>query len=178
MDYNTIDEIYSANDQVRDRLLKTIASISDAELKALPEDEKWSIEQIFEHVAMVDEGMAKICRKLLTEAEKDNLKSSVVAISDVFRTYADGVAEMKLEAPERVQPTGQQSVEGSKEKLDASQALFDSLRPQFHEFDGVNLKFPHPYFGPLSAQDWLVLAGKHAHRHTRQIEKLAEKIRR
>ena len=178
MEYTTIDEIYSDNDQIRDRLLKMIDSIADSELRARPNDEKWCIEQIFEHIAMVDEGMAKICRKLLSEAEKSDLKSSGVTISDVFKTYTDGVGEIKLEAPERVQPTGQQNVAGSKEKLNESQALFEVLRPRFHEFDGVGLKFPHPYFGPLSAQDWLVLVGKHADRHTRQIEKLAEKIRR
>src|SRR5260221_3579432 len=149
MEYKSIDEIYSANARICDRLIETVSRISDEELKACPEGEKWSVEQIFEHVSIVDEGMARICRKLLTEAEKSSLKSSEIVISDVFKTYTDSVDEMKLEAPETVWPTGQQSVEGSKEKLGESRAMFASLRPLFDEFDDVSLKLPHPYFGPL-----------------------------
>ena len=178
MEFQNIDQIYLANAQVRDRFGETIGQINAGQVKILPDGEKWSIEQIVEHVSIVDEGMAKICRKLLGEAQKSGLKATgEIQISDVFRAYTENVDEMKLEAPERVHPTGQVSIDDSRRKLSESHAIFESLLAVFGEFDSTNLKFPHPYFGPLSAQDWLVLAGEHMHRHTKQIEKILEKIR-
>jgi hypothetical protein len=178
MDYKTIDKIYAANDRYRNYLLETIDTLTAEEVKAFPLDEKWSIEQILEHISIVEEGMSKICRKLLTGARDEGLKSEgAVSISDSFRAYAENIDDIKLEAPERVQPTGMQSVADSKKKIVENQAWFENLRPIFQKFDGTKAKFPHPYFGPLSAQDWLVLAGEHTRRHTRQIEKLVAKIR-
>src|SRR5260221_14029523 len=112
MEYKSIDEIYSANARICDRLIETVSRISDEELKACPEGEKWSVEQIFEHVSIVDEGMARICRKLLTEAEKSSLKSSEMVVLDVFKNYTDRVDEMKIEGDERVWANGQESVGG------------------------------------------------------------------
>ena len=178
MNYRTIDEIYAANTQIRTLFAVTVSSIFPAELDALPQDEKWSIKEIVEHVSIVDEGMGKICRKLLSEAQRNDMRSTgEVIISDVFRAYADNVGGMKLEAPERVWPTGELSVEESQRKIDENQIMFESLRTLFLEFDGISSKFLHPYFGPLSAQDWLVLSGEHIRRHTNQIQELVEKIR-
>ncbi|MGH9820808.1 MAG: DinB family protein [Pyrinomonadaceae bacterium] len=178
MHYQNIDEIYSANDRFRSDLAQAVTGLAAEELKALPSGEKWSLEQIVEHVAIVDDGMARICRKLLAEAEEKGLKSSgEILVSDVFRSYTENTDGVRLEAPERVQPSGELSVRDSQAKMIESKKLFETLRPLFGEFDGTMPKFPHPYFGPLSAQEWLVLAGEHMHRHSGQIEKLIEKIR-
>lgn len=177
MEIKTIDDIYTANDRVRARFAETIDGVSETELKARPEDEKWSIEQIVEHVSLVEEGMSKICRKLLGEAQKADLKGNgEVRISDML-WRAGSFDGMKLEAPERVRPTGLVSVDESRTKMEESRLLIESLRPIFAEFDGTGPKFPHPYFGPMSAQEWLVLSGEHTRRHTAQIENLIAKIR-
>jgi hypothetical protein len=100
-----------------------------------------------------------------------------IKISDVFRDYTEKVDEIKLEAPERVWPTGKQTIEDSQKKIAESQSVLETLRSLFDEVDSTTLKFPHPYFGPLSAQEWLVLTGEHMLRHTKQIQKLLDKIR-
>lgn len=178
MQYQDIDEIYSANERFRGELTDTIKDLSTNDLNARPDGEKWSLEQIVEHIAIVDDRMSKVCRKLLAQAEQEGLKSSgQILISDVFRSYTDSVDDIKLEAPEHVQPTGELSVQESQLKMTGSKTVFETLRPLFSEFDGTTPKFPHPYFGPLSAQEWLVLAGEHIRRHTSQIKILVEKIR-
>ncbi|MEP7074886.1 MAG: DinB family protein [Acidobacteriota bacterium] len=177
MDYKSIDEIYAANLCFRETLGETMGVITPDEAKARPADVKWSIEQIVEHVSIVDEGMSRICAKLLGEAQKASLKGGEVAISEVFRNYTQNGEEIKLEAPERVVPTGERSVDDSLTKLNENLVAYENLRPLFLEFDGINPKFPHPFFGPLSAQDWLVMSGEHMKRHTRQIEKILNKIR-
>jgi len=86
------------------------------------------------------------------------------------------VAGLKVEAPERVQPTGEATVAQSLAKMDETSKTFDSLRSDLEEFDLSHHKFPHPFFGDITAAEWLVLAGGHEARHTKQIEKLKEKL--
>ena len=176
MDYQSIDQIYEANGCIRESFLRTLDSLTEDEITGRPEGEKWSIEQIAEHVSIVEEGMSKICRKLLNEAKDSGLKTDGISISDKFREYVENLETMKFEAPERVQPTRGQHLADSRSKISDNDAWFET-RPLFKEFDGTQAKFPHPYFGPLSAQEWLVLAGEHMRRHTGQIQKIVEKIR-
>src|SRR5215813_5562396 len=105
MNYQSIDEIYSANERIREDFLRTLDSLTEDEITGRPEGEKWSIEQIAEHVSIVEEGMSKICRKLLNEAKDSGLRADGISISDKFREYAENLESIKLEAPERVQPT-------------------------------------------------------------------------
>ena len=50
------------------------------------------------------------------------------------------------------------------------------IQPLFEAYDGDTVKFPHPFLGELSAIEWLVMKGGHEARHTRQIERILEKL--
>lgn len=152
MDYQTIDEIYAANGRVKDELRETLAALNADEVKTVPEGEKWSIEQIVEHISMVEEGTARICRKLLTKARAEDADGTAeVVISEHFKGKAVEIAGLKVEAPEIVQPTGTRSVEDSLAKTAETQAIFEEIRPLFKLFDGTERKFRHPFFGAISA---------------------------
>jgi hypothetical protein len=75
-----------------------------------------------------------------------------------------------------VWPADSPSISDSIERLDAAARFFDDLRPKFESVDGTAPGFPHPYFGDLSAQEWLVLAGGHEARHLAQIRRLAAEL--
>ncbi|MEO7659943.1 MAG: hypothetical protein ABIV48_10045, partial [Pyrinomonadaceae bacterium] len=69
MRYETIADIYSANQKMREGLFETLREISPERASILPEGEKWSIQQVVEHVSMVDSGVSRICAKLLAAAK-------------------------------------------------------------------------------------------------------------
>ena len=177
MNYTSIDEAYSANQAIRDKFKAAVSAFSEDQINALPEGEKWTIRQIVEHVSMVSEGVIHICGKLLSKAESDNrLSNGKFTVSNSFVEKGVEIVDVKLEAPERVHPVAGATIDESFAKLDAAREMADELRERFEKFDGTQAKFPHPYFGDLSAQEWLVLHGAHEARHLRQIRKLAEKI--
>ena len=149
MEYKSIDEIYSANTRFREEFFDAIDSLNENDIAVVPDGEKWSIGQVAEHVSMVDEGMSKICRRLLNEARESGLKAGGVTISPVFRDYTENPETVKLEAPERVQPTGGKTIAESRTKIEGNQVWFEEIRPLFAEFDGTQLKFPHPLFGQI-----------------------------
>lgn len=177
MEYKTIEEIYTANEAIRKKFKDTVASLTDDQIAALPEGEKWSIAQIVEHVSMVDEGMMRICAKLLGKAEAAGMESDgTAAFSNNFLEKGPEIARIKIEAPDFVRPVSGRSIKESLEKLDESQDKFNELRTAFETFNGSEFKFPHPFFGDISAQEWLAIGGGHEARHLRQIKNLLEKI--
>ena len=177
MNYTSIDEAYSANQAIREKFKAAVSAFSEDQLNTLPEGEKWTARQIVEHVSMVSEGVIRICEKLLSKAESVGRASNgKFLISNSFVEKGAEIVDVRLEAPERVHPVAGASIEESFAKLDLAREMVETLREKFEKFDGTEAKFPHPYFGDLSAHEWLVLSGAHEARHLRQIRKLVEKI--
>ena len=177
MEYKTVEDVYSANAAIREKFKVSVASLSESQLSARPEAEGWSIAQIVEHVAIVNEGALRICSRLLGKAEaagKSNDGS--VTVSDEFIAAGSSVAGKKLEAPEIVRPINNVPIIDSIAKLDDLQGRFAEMKEKFITVDGTEAKFPHPYFGDLSAQEWLVLSGAHEVRHLKQIRRVIESI--
>lgn len=178
MKYGSIADIYAENERVRARLNEILGELSDEGAAALPEGEKWSIAMIVEHVSLVDEGISKICGKLISKAKNDDAKASgSVNLSPQFFGKSAEIATMKLEAPEFVQPGGKKTIAESMEKMAENRQRLVDIKPLFEAYDGDIRKFPHPFFGDLSAVEWLVLIGGHEARHIKQIEIIIERMK-
>jgi DinB superfamily len=178
MNFNTISDIYDTNALAREHLRTLLSGISDAESVVRPDGEKWSIADVVEHVSLVETAIGRICAMLLAKAEADGRTGdNAVKISDNFIGKSDEIARVKVEAPERVHPTGEKTMAESMATIDDNQRLLDEMRPLFDSLDGNEYKFPHPFFGDISAIEWLALVGGHKQRHAKQIEKILGKIR-
>src|SRR5688572_25716150 len=155
MKYETIEAIYEGNLKVRARLRDLVASLSDEVASRRIDGEKWTIAQIVEHVSIVDESTIKICAKLLKKAQEAGHTSDGKAlISDGFLEKGSEIAKIKAEAPAFVQPTGGKTISESLARLDENSARLEELRSVFETIGGSEFKFPHPFFGEISAQEW------------------------
>lgn len=178
MKLKTIEEVYNANDHVRGKLIATVSRLSVEQVTAVPNGDGWPVQKIVEHISIVDEGIIRICAKLLSKAEAEGLTSSGDAVvSDEFRQQWGDIANIKLQAPDFVQPTGERTIAESLEKLTEHDQRLNEMRERFEMIDGTRHKFPHPFFGDLSAHEWLVLRGGHEMRHLRQIERLISELK-
>lgn len=176
MNNQTIGDIYAANDNIHQQLIETVTNLSDRQAKFLPENEKWTIAQIVEHIAIVKDGMTKISGKLLSQAQNAGEKSNgAISLSESFKQKAAEIKNLKLEAPEQIQPTGQQSIAQSLAKIEETRRSLEDLHPLFETVECSDAKFPHPFMGELTAHEWLILIGGHETRHLQQIKKLLEK---
>lgn len=176
MEYQTISDIYQANAAIRNDLIGFVTKLTDEQTSTPADGEKWSIAEIVEHVSIVDGGMYRICGKLLRKSEADGkLSDGSIDLSN-FLAKAAEAGSAKLEAPDMVRPTGEKSIAESLAVLEQNQQAFRELLPMFEKFDGNANKFPHPYFGDLSAVEWLVLAGGHEARHLGQIQRILQKM--
>ncbi len=178
MNYESIADIYSANAKARENLYATLEGISESEATTQPDGEKWSIGHVVEHISMVETGVSMICSRMVEAAKADGKTSDgSFSLSEKFRENLSQLATARVEAPERVEPTGEVAIQDSLTKLTAATATLETLRSDLESTDVTGHTFPHPYFGPLTATEWLVIAGLHERRHTGQIESLLTKIR-
>ena len=177
MDSRPIDEVYERNFAVGERLRSLISELDPGKMDQVPEDGKWTITNIVEHVSIVEENMIKICSKLLGKAESaSELGNGSIETSEVFGQKALEIATMKLEAPKFVQPSCQKTIDDSMSKLEENWQKLTQLKGSFEKFDSRGHRFPHPFLGNLSAGEWLTLIGGHKLRHIKQIENLAAKL--
>ncbi|MDQ3635983.1 MAG: DinB family protein [Acidobacteriota bacterium] len=173
MKYETIAEVYEANDRIQEKLKSIVGNLTEEQADFLPVDGKWTVAQIVEHLSKVEDGMTKIFAKLLKQAQAEGKTSDgTVKLSGAFLEGIAKIAEQKLEALEIVHPEGKQTIAESLAAMKKNRQKLEELRPLFETVEGTGFTFPHPAFGEINAHDWLALIGGHTFRHIRQIEKI------
>lgn len=176
MSHQTIKDIYATNEKIREKTKQIVAGLSDEQTAFLPDGEKWTIAHIVEHIAIVQDGMSKISAKLLKEAQNAGKTSDGAALlSENYKQKASEARRLKFEAPDRVRPTGNQTIAESLKKMEETQRALEELQPLFESVECSDFKFPHPFMGDLTAHEWLALVGGHEARHLSQIENILKK---
>jgi uncharacterized damage-inducible protein DinB len=172
-----INDIYESNDKIHAKLTETVSNLTDEQANRLPDGEKWTIANLVEHIAIVQDGIARISGKLLSQAQSAGKKSDgSLILSENFAQKAEEAKKRKFEAPDRVHPTGTQTIAESLGKMREARQNLENLRPLFESVECSDAKFPHPFMGDLTAHEWLALVGGHEARHLQQIENLLEKV--
>ena len=173
----TIGDVYENNDKIHAKTKEMVSVLSDEQGAKLPEGEKWTMAHLIEHIAIVQDGMMKISAKLLNEAKTADVKSNgETNITDNFKQKAAAAQQVKLEAPERVAPSGKMTIAEALAKMTETRRSLEDLRPLFETVECSDFKFPHPFMGDLNAYEWLTLIGGHEARHQKQIAGILEKI--
>ena len=178
MRYENIADIFSANEKIRERLMMVLGGTTDEERTARPDGEKWNIRQVVEHLSIVENGTMRICQKLLTGAKADGKQGDgSVSLNPTFGERSTQIAGMRVEAPDRVQPSGDQTIDESIEKLKEYREAIVAFRDDLESYDLSSHRFPHPFMGDLTAAEWLIVVGGHEARHTKQIERILSALR-
>jgi uncharacterized damage-inducible protein DinB len=179
MNYQTIAEIYQANKAIREKLRAMLSTLTPEQLDFRIDKNSWTITEIVEHMAIVEDGMTNIASSLLQKSTAEKIENDGSAnISAGFLERAAVISDRKNRkavAPERVVPTGRYSVAQSLTKMEENGKLLTHLRKSFETVNTQKAKFPHPFLGDLTATEWLALIGGHELRHIDQIEEILSK---
>lgn len=175
MIYKNVAEIYQSLDKTRAKLIETIETVSAQKGAARENEAGWSVAEIVEHIGIVESGIIRVIEKLLREVETDGEKSDGNFASPLSLVkHAEAAKGQKFQAPERIQPHGNQTIEESLAKLSESKSTLRALQPRIEAVDATNTAFPHPAFGNLNLYEWLAFLGLHEARHLQQIKRILE----
>jgi hypothetical protein len=193
--YQSITDIYAANDTVRRELAARVENLSEAQQTFRPAEGAWSIAEIIDHLSITEQNMVQLIGMLLKKGEGVAATAATATPGDgddgsdggdgaqtaatahVFQPFSldDFIAQVedvKLTAPERVRPGGNVSLADALVNLGRTRADIDAMRPRLESADLGAATYPHPAFGEFNSAQWLAFIGLHERRHLRQIEKL------
>ncbi|HEX8456198.1 MAG TPA: DinB family protein [Pyrinomonadaceae bacterium] len=190
MTYQSIADIYAANERVRRKLTERVENLSEAQQRFRPADNAWSIAEIIEHLAMLEHQMVQLIGMLLkksegasaaaTTATTDGDGATEAAASNApgfqpfsLDSFIERVRDEKLTAPEQVRPSGGVSLAEGLVNLRRTRAALEDLRPRLESATNLGAAtYAHPAFGEFNSAQWLAFIGLHEGRHLRQIENL------
>lgn len=160
-------------DGERAHFLAQVARVPAARHAERPAPDRWSVAEIVEHVSRIDIGVTKLLALRSAEpltSTPEQLAAAELTPEKVARVRSR--AE-RLEAPDRVRPTGRLAPEAALEQLAGARA---ALRAAYAAADPAVLDgatHPHPLIGPLTLRGWFALVAHHDARHAQQIAELA-----
>lgn len=176
--HRRIAELVNYVDAQRAALLDAVTAVPDERWMERPRPDQWSVSELCEHLYMVERGCARVVGRCAADARAKDHPSetettSVLGSMDAFRV---GDRSSKLQAPDRVKPTGGWSRERSLDALRTSRAeLSEAIRVA----DGLALgtvRFTHLRFGELDLYQWILFIGQHEERHLSQAHEIVEQL--
>ena len=175
MIYNSVAEIFDSIEETRGRLAARVAELTTEQENFRPATGGWSVAEIVEHLALLEERLLGLMNVMVNKAEKagfqrdaENSRFNPVSLEQ----FTARAGKEKYNAPDPVCPKGGVSVRESLERLRQSRESLRRLRPRIEATDLGGARYAHPAFGPLDFYQWLLMIGFHEERHLRQLEAL------
>ena len=143
----------------------SVKGLSDAQWKYKPAANRWSIAEILEHLAVIEDVVKGVLVKLpegpAPAAERETAKFD----ADLVAKITD--RSEKFEAPPQARPAARWTPSGALEHFLASRAQGVEW---IGRATGVRAHTVlHPVFGPLDGYQWIMAVAAHSARHTQQI---------
>jgi hypothetical protein len=178
MKYHNIADIFEMIEKTHERFASSVSGLTEEQEHYRPAPDRWTIAENAEHVSIVSHGLLKLTHKLLKRAEADPKPAKAdLELPPLTMDDEGGLKPGKWQAPERVQPQG--GVRVADAVAHQSQTINDlfALKTRLEAVDMTEQTWDHPYFGPLTFYQWMLLLGEHEERHRLQIEEIKGTIR-
>jgi len=172
-----IEELIEFLGEQRRTLYEAVAAVPASLRDRKPAPDRWSVAEVVEHLAIVEQRVAALLTMRATAARASGVgpdpeTSSVVESYPNPRAVVD--RSRKASSPSLVQPTGTvDATTGTQALVQAHAAMIASLQ----NASGVSLTElmqTHPVFGPLNLYHFIVALGLHDERHAAQIREIGE----
>jgi uncharacterized damage-inducible protein DinB len=162
-------------DADRRGLLASVERLSEADRERRPADGCWSAAEILEHLASVEQSVAKLIAIRGREPVPPNQPPPVPMAAE--RMAQIRVRGRRIEVPDALRPKGTMTAAAAIEALAVSRAaLLDAAGAA----DPVALEqrtYHHAVIGRLTLRDWLAFVAHHEARHAAQIDEIAAAFR-
>jgi DinB superfamily len=157
-------------ERTRDKFLKSVEGLSEAQWNYKAAPEKWSIAQCAEHIAAAESLIRGAVEGGLTKPLADGQDRGALVKDELIQTMIVDRSR-KFSAPEPLIPGG---------RFGSAAAAVDAFRKE----RGETLKLAqgdadfrahaaqHPGFGMIDTYGWMLFLSGHTERHTLQIEEV------
>lgn len=154
----------------RKMLVDSVTGLSKAQLSFKPSAEAWSVGEIIEHLALVEESVFKM-------VTQDAMKTPAISAAQMAdqRKKDETILKMVPERAQKVQTAEQFRPPGRFKNPEEGLAAFKVDRDRSCTFireTQASLRehvMPNAALGPLDAYQWFLFLGAHTERHVAQV---------
>jgi|SRR5919109_2839038 uncharacterized damage-inducible protein DinB len=163
-------------DSERATLITNVARVPEPERSRRPSADCWSIAEVLEHLAVVERGIVKLITLRGREVPAADAAPAAPLSDDRVAALRGRVR--RIEAPERVRPTGTMTATDALRALEETRGALRQalLAANPTSLDGCT--HTHPVLGTLTLRDWVHFVAHHEARHAAQIAEIAERLPR
>jgi hypothetical protein len=174
-----LQDVLTRLDASRALVAEAVARVPPAWWARTPAPGRWSVDQVLEHLALVDARFAETVGSAIAAARAAGLgpeRAARVPLDDAVGHRLADRADRR-EAPELMVPSGTLHGEPA---LAAWQAAHDAFRGVLSASDGLALgavTAVHRRWGPLTVYQWAEVMAGHESRHAAQIGEILTELR-
>jgi len=168
--YGSLAEILAAKTSALKNIEQCTLTLNREQATFRPADGGWSIQDILEHLSIVESQLVRLMTTLTDKAGAATGPNPPVHSFEVsLEPYLERSRAEKYVTREKFGPTGNVKAADSLKVLQGVQGELLNLRPRLQSVDPTLVRFPHWVFGPLDLAQWLAFVGVHEERHLGQI---------
>jgi len=162
-------EVVGALRDAQQEMLALLDGVSPERAVRRPHDHAWSIAQVVEHLAIVEDGTGRLIGTLLKQV-KDTRDSDTTPIAPTLAPWrVMDAAACPIAAPPMVTPGDTASLAEAAARQGASRArLIAALIDASGRALGA-VSHPHPVLGALDGYQWALFLAQHQRRHFAQL---------
>ncbi len=149
-----------------DGVVAAVSGLSEAQWKFQPAPDRWSIAQVVEHLALIED---LVSNKVLANIGRSPAPSPGRDLSRVDAMIVDKAEDRstKFKAPDEAVPTGRWTPAEALQHFLAGRVETVTLLKSTPDLRGHAIN--HLIFGPLDGYEWVLAVAAHSARHTQQI---------
>jgi hypothetical protein len=152
--------------QTREGVIAATRGLSEAQLKFKPAPDRWSVAEVVEHLALIEDF---IHQGIFDKLPAAPAPSAAFDAKKVDATVLAAVPDRstKFQAPEFAVPTGRWTPAEALDHFLAGRTQTVAFLKSTADLRGHILN--HPVFGPMDGYEWILAIAAHTERHTKQI---------
>ncbi|HEY0929151.1 MAG TPA: DinB family protein [Gemmatimonas sp.] len=166
-----VQALQAAQQEMNDLLATIPASHRDAPAA----EGAWSIAQVIEHLAMVEDGAGRLLGNFIKQV-RDIPETEIDAIAPTIERFQVWDPSRGRVAPEFVSPKGQISFDEALTRQSTARArVIEALIAASGCALGT-VNYPHPALGTLTGYQWALVTAQHQRRHLPQIAAVSSSL--
>lgn len=168
-------EVVTALEAAQQDMHDILAAIPAAHHTTVPANGGWSVAQIVEHLALIEDGVGRLISKLAKQVEGVD-ETSTEQIAPTLERFQVWNPTRRIIAPENVAPKGEVLLSDAldRQSIARGRMIETLVRASGRALGTVTA--PHPVLGPLNGYQWGLVTAQHQRRHLLQIAAVSSSL--
>jgi hypothetical protein len=171
-----VSDVLSELEQARDILRGAVDAVPDADRARRPGEGRWSVNEVLEHLSMVERRFTGLIAMRIQEAKEAGLgvEENVRAPLPPELKKMLGDRANRRNAPDAVHPSGTLDSQSAWAAVEEARAALCELLCSNEGLALSTVMHQHPVFGTLSVYQFAELIANHERRHAKQIAGISD----